>query len=189
MKKDNKNKATEKKDKSPKVKGKGERVSKRAQYKAVATDTPLILKDADYNNNITGLYTDEVLPKLEKYCSQGLNNKEIAQALMIGEKTFYDWRGRYPQFRLALAKYRGVADIFVENALYANCVGFEYTEEMAVAGVGRVKVKKFQTGDTKAQIFYLKNRMPERYKDKIETVINLPQDISQIAFAIKRREE
>lgn len=144
-----------------------------------------------------GLYNPEMLPRLEQLCLQGLNNKEIAKSLGIGEKTFYEWIDRYPQFSHSLKKYRGLADIEVENALYKAAIGFNFTEREREARkidgvytlVTTKEIDKHIPGNSVAQIFYLKNRMPDRYKDKIETQISLANDISQIAFVIKRREE
>lgn len=135
------------------------------------------------------LYTDELLPKVEKLASEGLNNAEIARALSIGNRTFYEWRDKYPQFWHSILKYRGLADIMVENALYKGAVGYNYVEQAVTMRGKVVDVVKHQRGNTAAQIFYLKNRMPERYKDKVETQISIAQDISALAFAIKRREE
>lgn len=165
---------------------KNAKIKQRAEF-AAGNQAPVII--FPMNNNTRGLYSDEILPKVEELASKGLNNAQIADALLIGNKTFYEWRQKYPQFAHALAKYRGVADIMVENALYANAVGFEYQEQQGTAMGKVVTVKKFKTGDTRAQIFYLTNRMPDRYKNKVETTVGITQDISQMVFAIKRREE
>lgn len=149
------------------------------------------------------LYTDDILPRVEELASKGLGNKEIAKALGIHDKTFYDWRDKYPQFLHSVKKYRGLADIQVENALFKSAIGFNFVEvkkERRKLGkddegkdiyklVITEKIKKHIPGVSAAQIFYLKNRMPERYKDKIETQISLSDDISSIAFALKRRGE
>ena len=181
---------------------KNERIKKRAQF-AVSKGAEILIPQDDDVNIQRGLYSDELLPRVEELAQQGLNNQQIADALCIGNKTFYEWRHRYPQFAHSLKKYRGVADIMVENALYKNAVGYEYDEvEQERRRVGKdekgnwlyelVPTKithRTQGGNATAQIFYLKNRMPTRYRDKVETVLSMAQDISQMAFVIKRREE
>lgn len=144
-----------------------------------------------------GLYTDEILPHVEELCRAGLNNKQIAQSLGIGIRTFYEWIDRFPLFAHSIKKYRGLADIQVENALFKSAIGFNFEEvkreRRKVDGqyqmVETEKVIKHVPGVSAAQIFYLKNRMPERYKDKIETVHSLDNSISAMAFCIKRRGE
>lgn len=135
------------------------------------------------------LYHEYVPAQVEMLAKEGLNNKQIAKSLGIGEKTFYEWLEKYPQLSHSLKKYRGLADIEVENALYRNAVGYNYKEQ-AVTNRGEVvTVQKYHSPNTTAQIFYLKNRMPDRYKDKVEHELTLAEDIGQMAFMIKRREE
>lgn len=161
-------------------------IKRRAEFSA-GDNAPVV--EIPINDNMRGLYSDDILPIIEAHARAGLNNREIAKAMCIGERTFYEWREKYPQVAHALRKYRGVANILVENALYANAVGFVYQEQQATATGKVVTVKKFKTGDTRAQVFYLTNRMPETWKNKVETTIGITQDISQMVFAIKRREE
>jgi hypothetical protein len=140
---------------------------------------------------------------VEELAAKGLQNKEIAKALGISERCFYEWSDKHEHFSHAIKKYRGVADLLVENALFKSAVGFEYTEVKETIKPGDKKkdgtegdpavtettiTKKVITGNPIAQIFYLKNRMPERYKDKVETVHSLGNDMENIEFSIKRRE-
>lgn len=146
-----------------------------------------------------GLYTDEILPKVEELASKGLNNNEIAAALCIGNRTFYEWRERYPQFAHSIKKYRGLADIQVENALFQSAIGGSFKEvkserrynkqEQKFEIVVTEEVIKHIPGNSTAQIFYLKNRMPHRYKDKVETMHELGDRMSQMFFSLKRRED
>lgn len=145
------------------------------------------------------LYDEFAVVKVEELAANGFNNTQIAQSLGIGLKTLYDWIDKYPQISHAIKKYRGLADIEVENALYKSAIGFSVTE---VEREGRKdpnnpgqyklvvtkEIDKTFAPNTAACIFYLKNRMPARYKDKIETEISLGQDIGSLAFAVKRRE-
>lgn len=194
MPRNKKNKKGKKPD--PRVKGtakasnkagtKNGKIKQRAEFSA-GNLAPVV--DIPYTDSLRGLYSDDLLPMIEQYARSGLNNREIAKSMLIGERTFYEWREKYPQVAHALRKYRGVANILVENALYANAVGFVYQEQQATPTGKVVTVKKFRTGDTRAQVFYLTNRMPDVWKNKVETTIGLTQDISQMVFAIKRRDE
>lgn len=136
-----------------------------------------------------GLYTDELLPIVEKLAKSGATNQEIAESLGIGNKTFYEWRHRYPHFAQALNKYRGVINSLVENAFIKNCLGYGYVEEQ-MAGNGMVRpVTKWHPGETRAQSLYLFNHMGDRYKNKVETVHSLGEGMGGMAFALKAREE
>ena len=148
--------------------------------------------DIEDNGNSVGpktIYNEFVVVRVEQLAEKGLNNKQICQSLGIGVRTFYEWLEKYPQLAHALKKYRGLADIEVENALYRNAVGYTYKEQAITNRGAVVTVNKYHAGNATSQIFYLKNRMPLRYRDRIEHELSLSDDISQMAFAIKRREE
>ena len=62
-----------------------------------------------------------------------------------------------------------VADARVESALYKRAIGYEYTETSKEVGPDGVKIKtttKQVAPDVTAQIYWLKNRRPDRWKDK-----------------------
>lgn len=161
------------------------------------------VKETTNKSGRKSMYTDDILPRIEELLKSGLNNRQLAKAIGINETTIYDWIDRFPQFHHTLKKYRGLADIQVENALFKSALGFNFTEvkkERRKIGkdddgkdkyelVVTEEIEKHIPGVSAAQIFYLKNRMPERYKDKIETQISLSDDVSSIAFALKRRGE
>lgn len=70
----------------------------------------------------------------------------------------------------ALKKGKEVVDIQVENALLKRALGYEYTEERIEVSEkdGRKVVQTVKTvlPDTTAQIFWLKNRVPAKWRDK-----------------------
>ena len=88
----------------------------------------------------------------------------------------YEWKKRYPEISESLKKGKEVVDIQVENALLRRALGYEYTEvtqevcENAETGEMELHVTKKVTKevipDTTAQIFWLKNRRPDKWRDK-----------------------
>ena len=82
----------------------------------------------------------------------------------------------YPEISEALKKGKEVVDRQVENALLKRALGYSYEEvtkeicenpetgnlEMKITK----KVKKEVVPDTTAQIFWLKNRRPDKWRDK-----------------------
>ena len=72
----------------------------------------------------------------------------------------------------ALKKGKEVVYRQVESALFKRAIGYEYDEvkEKYECGVltERTLTKKMVVPDTTAQIFWLKNRKPEQWRDKQE---------------------
>lgn len=113
------------------------------------------------------------LLKLEAWARDGLIDEQIAENIGINPATLYDWKKKYPEISEALKKGKEVVDIEVENALLKRALGYEYTEtkteEYIVEGVPVKRVTKTVkevVPDTTAQIFWLKNRRPEQWRDK-----------------------
>ena len=120
--------------------------------------------------------TPEGLLKLEAWARDGLIDEQIAENIGINTSTLYEWKKRYPEISESLKKGKEVVDIQVENALLRRALGYEYTEvtqevcENAETGEMErhvtKKVTKEVIPDTTAQIFWLKNRRPDKWRDK-----------------------
>ena len=116
----------------------------------------------------------------------GLTQQQIANNLGISIDTLIENKKKYSEFNDALKKGKEVVDFEVENALLKRALGYEYEEETYENGILTKKVKKHVAPDTTAQIFWLKNRKPNTWKDKVETdedreaVANASQVIAKI---------
>ncbi len=86
----------------------------------------------------------EGLLLLEGWARDGLIDEQISERIGINPATLYDWKKKYPKISEALKKGKEVVDYRVENALLDNAIN----------------------GDTTAQIFWLKNRRPDKWRDK-----------------------
>jgi len=123
-------------------------------------------------------YDPDITPEIaEQYARDGLTNDEIAQKLGISTSTLYNWQKKYVEFLEALKKGKQVVDAKVEKALLKRALGYDY-EEIKVtvneSGQKRVeKTKKQVKPDTTAQIFWLKNRLPDKWRDKHEIDQNI----------------
>lgn len=148
-------------------------------------------------------YTAELLPYIEQMGAHGLNNRQIAKALGIAYETLYDWFVRNPEILLTLKKFRGIALIEVENAMFKSAIGYQFKEvkqERRLISKTKAGKKVFKMVTTQevikdiapnlgAQVYITKNLMSHKYKDKVETTIQLGNTIESMAFVIKRREE
>ena len=123
---------------------------------------------------------------LEGWARDGLTDEQIAKNIGINRTTLYDWKKKEANIADALKKGKEVIDFEVENALLKRALGYEYEEETYENGILTKKVKKHVAPDTTAQIFWLKNRKPNNWKDRVETdedkeaVANASQVIAKI---------
>lgn len=129
-------------------------------------------KNATYKDWIT----DDGVVLIGGWCRQGLTNEDIAHNIGIHVSTLYDWKNKYTEISDALKSGKEVADFRVENALYKNAIGFEYEETKVIRekddnGKDRQRVEKTtkkSTPNTTAQIYWMKNRMYDHWRDRRE---------------------
>lgn len=116
--------------------------------------------------------TPECLLKIEGWARDGLIDEQIAQNIGIRAATLYEWKKRFPEISEALKRGKEVVDRQVENALLKRALGYEYEEvkEKFEGGIltERTVTRKEVVADTTAQIFWLKNRKPDTWRDKPE---------------------
>lgn len=114
----------------------------------------------------------EGLTLLEDWARRGLTDEQIAHNMGCAAGTLYEWKNRYPEISEALKKGKEIVDAQVENALLKRALGYEYQEQRVEVSEekGRKVVQTIRhvPPDTTAQIFWLKNRRPDRWRDRPE---------------------
>lgn len=125
---------------------------------------------------------------LEGWARDGLTDEQIAHNMGIVPSTLYEWKKQHSEISEALKKGKEVVDKMVENALLKRALGYSYKETTRelfvdkVTGIEELKVTKVVEKevipDTTAQIFWLKNRKPEEWRDKrnVESKIEFEDD-------------
>lgn len=128
--------------------------------------------------------------RLEGWARDGLSDEQIAKNVGINKATLYEWIKRFPDISAAIKKGKAPVDFEVENALLKRALGYDYEEETTeieevpsgkVDAMGQPimktkrhikRIKRHVPGDPAAQIFWLKNRKPDRWRDKPEVPIS-----------------
>lgn len=127
-------------------------------------------------------YSDDFPLRALDYARQGMIDTEIAASLGISRTAFYEYQSKYPDFAEAIKKGKIPVDVEVENALLKRAMGREYEETTVEYKPGKQvegedkppanvptlirKTKKQVIPDTTAQIFWLKNRRPDLWRDR-----------------------
>lgn len=127
---------------------------------------------------------------LEGWARDGLTDEQIAKNIGIATSTFYEWKKKQIEFSEALKKGKEIIDFEVENALLKKALGYTITlnkQKVTKDGdVVDITEEVHVPPDTTAQIFWLKNRKPNNWKDRVETdedkeaVANASQVIAKI---------
>lgn len=110
---------------------------------------------------------------VEQYASLGATDEQMAGFLGVTTRTFNNWKKTHPDFFHALKDAKTIADDAVERSLFQRATGYSHPEEKVhfdkFGDVHRADTVKHYAPDTTACIFWLKNRRPDLWRDKIET--------------------
>lgn len=117
------------------------------------------------------------------WARDGLTNEQMAQNMGITRKTFQEWCVKYSDISDAVKKGKEVVDIQVENALLKRALGYMYDEVKEEIESGaitkRTITRKEVVADTTAQIFWLKNRRPDKWRNREEVEV-VQEDKQQV---------
>ncbi|QQK04772.1 terminase [Burkholderia anthina] len=91
-------------------------------------------------------FKPEFVELARNYCLLGATDVELARFFGTTDRTIRTWKQQHPEFAEALEQAKEVADAQVVGALYTNALA----------------------GNVTAQIFWLKNRQPAKWRDKID---------------------
>ena len=112
--------------------------------------------------------SEDGLIKIQGWARDGLIDEQIAHNMGISRSTLSEWKNKYSDIADTLKKTKEIVDREVENALFKRAMGYKYDEVTYERGEEVKRVTKEVAPDTTAQIFWLKNRKPAEWRDKIE---------------------
>ena len=109
----------------------------------------------------------------EAWASSGRTDKQIAEKLGIVEATLNNWKKVHPEFLEALKKGKEEPDDKVEACLFARATGYDHSAVKIFMPANAKKpvyaeYTEHYAPDVTAQIFWLKNRRPDRWREKQE---------------------
>lgn len=117
--------------------------------------------------------TEDGLTLLRGWARDGLTDEQIAKNIGIARGTLYSWKNKHGDIDDALKKGKAVINREVEEALIKSALGYEFEEVETFITINpdgsksqRVKkVQRYSRPDTTALIFFLKNRMPNEWRN------------------------
>ena len=127
-------------------------------------------------------YADQAL----KLCLLGATDKELSEFFSVSEQTLNKWKKDYPEFLESLKKGKNIADANVASRLYNRAIGYNCKATKFATSNGKITDSKefieHYPPDTTAAIFWLKNRQPEKWRDKkeVDANVNLGDELESL---------
>lgn len=115
-------------------------------------------------------YNPDLLPQIEKIVSIfGSTDEKLAEFLEVNRDTILEWKNQYPEFSGAIKKGKDVYDANnVETSLLKRALGYTKKVERVTRLGEVVQCEEEVPPDPVSCFFWLKNRHPERWKDRQE---------------------
>jgi DNA-binding XRE family transcriptional regulator len=114
-------------------------------------------------------YKKEYDEQARKLCLMGYTDAQLADFFNVTETTINNWKNQHKSFFESLKAGKVIADAEVVDSLYHRAKGCSHTETKVVStqnGVELVDVEKHYPPDPTSMIFWLKNRQPDKWRDK-----------------------
>ena len=142
---------------------------------------------------ISYMLSDEGMMLLECYARDGFTNQDIANRFGITVTTLLKVRKRHPSVDKALNSSREIVNYMVENALLKAALGHSARELKITTEIRNGKVVgKFKEEfihdiepDVRAIMYYLNNRLPDKWKKNRDTMLDLSED-DRIQISVQR---
>lgn len=125
-------------------------------------------------------YKEDYVKLAYNYCIMGADDKKLAEFFEVTVTTVNNWKNQYPEFLESIKKGKDIYDTgTVEKSLLDRANGYTHEEvklfQFYDKESGEVKIKehtiaKHYPPDPTSMIFWLKNRNPARWRDKMELV-------------------
>lgn len=142
----------------------------------------------------------EGLLLLQSWARDGLTDEQIARNIGISRSTLAEWKNKYPDISDTLKKGKEIVDIQVENALLKKAIGFkeklskpfkvkrtyydERGKKFETEDIVYVEEEIYNPPDTTAQIFWLKNRRPDKWRNREEIEVRNDSSTNEILKSI-----
>lgn len=130
-------------------------------------------------------YKPEYAEQMRKMFLLGLRDVDVCGILGIGVQCLADWRHRYPEVAEATKNGKAVADAEVAASMYDLACGYSHpdihiSKNSKTGAVEFTPFMKHYKPDVVAQIFWLKNRQRDKWKDRQDVNVTGDPEITQL---------
>lgn len=142
----------------------GQAVSKRAKREGWA-------KRVVYPSGRPTVYCREYDKKAYQLCLLGATDKQLAEFFEVHESTINNWKHSQLSFLESIKEGKMAADANVTEALYSRAIGYSHSDVHIAVVDGEIvqtETVKHYPPCTASAIFWLKNRQPKLWREKVE---------------------
>ena len=116
-------------------------------------------------------YKPEHAKAAAKLCALGATDAQLADFFEVSVSTVNLWKVEHKEFSESIKVPKAAADERVEQSLFRRAMGYEHDEvdiRVVANAVIQTPIRKYYPPDSTAMIFWLKNRKPAEWRDKVD---------------------
>lgn len=120
-------------------------------------------------------FKPEFTAQAAKLCRLGAKDVELADFFGIDVATLNRWKIERPEFCAAIKMSKAEADARVVRSLYERATGYTFDAVKIMQYEGQVIREPYREHvppDPASMIFWLKNRMPQQWRDKVQAELS-----------------
>jgi len=133
-------------------------------------------------------YKQEYAEWALKLSRLGAIDNQLAEAFDVSVSSINKWKLEHVEFKEALKKGKMLADAEVADKLFNRATGYSHADvDIKVIGgeIVQTELIKHYPPDTTAAIFWLKNRQPDKWREKKEN--DQPVELADALMALAKR--
>lgn len=116
-------------------------------------------------------YQPEYAEEVFELCLAGYTDKMLAEHFQVAENTIGNWKSKHPEFLRSMRRGKGIANGKAALGLYNRAIGMTLPDCHVAQHEGRIIVTpliKHIAPDVNAAKFFLKNRLPEQWRENVD---------------------
>jgi hypothetical protein len=128
-----------------------------------------------------------LMPILKTLYRKGCTDAEVAESLEINAGTLYNWKKQHPEFFKTISDWKDSADSEIERSLFERAHGYSHPESTPKWIDGHWEYSsmvKHYPPDATSMIFWLKNRQPTKWRDKLDVGFDLAGAFRQLGAVL-----
>lgn len=122
------------------------------------------------------LYQAAYAEQARRLALLGQTDAEMAAFFGVDERTINRWKQAHPDFCQSIKEGKADADAKVADALYQRALGYSCPDTHVSNYQGEVTltpITKHYPPDPVSMIFWLKNRQPDKWRDRVESDVKV----------------
>lgn len=121
------------------------------------------------------IFNEVLASKMIELFEKGRTEEQVAKIMGVSISSLRLWKTQKTQFKWSVNEAKMKADEMVEASLYHKAIGYSHPEEKVFCNYGVITTHetiKHYPPETNAAIYWLNNRKPDKWKARVNVVVD-----------------